>query len=193
MLNSAINLRLFSCCPLFVCLTVHRRHGLTVQLMAAALIDDWSLADIGVAEQHQVDVSEPRGLDDGSQMEQPQEDGEAVIVQSNGRPLDGNLPLFVQLDSASDNKCFFNRQRLLRPQSNQITPHHKPPFHSSNSNNIHTYLHPAPPFYRPRYCNFICNTQLSLVKCNSCKLQYTPVSSHLCCCCESHGAGGTHE
>ena len=66
MLNSAINLRLFSCCPLFLCLTVHRRHGLTVQLMAAALIDDWSLADIGVAEQHQVDVSELRGLDDWS-------------------------------------------------------------------------------------------------------------------------------
>ena len=38
---------------------------LTNQLMAAALNDDWSLADIGVAEQCQVDVSELRGLDAG--------------------------------------------------------------------------------------------------------------------------------
>ena len=62
MLNSAINLRLFSCCPLFLCLTVHRRHRLTVKLMAAALNDDWSLADIGVAEQRQVDISELRWM-----------------------------------------------------------------------------------------------------------------------------------
>ena len=45
-----------------LCLTVHRRHGLTVQLMAAALNDDWSLADIGVAEQHQIDISELRPM-----------------------------------------------------------------------------------------------------------------------------------
>ena len=71
-----------------------------------------------------------------------------ILPQAPSKPA--NVPLFVQLDSASDNKCSFNRQRLLRPQSNQVPPHHKPPFHSSNSNNIHTYLHPAPPFYRPR-------------------------------------------
>jgi hypothetical protein len=33
--------------------------------MAAALNDDWSLADISVAEQCQIDVSELRGLDAG--------------------------------------------------------------------------------------------------------------------------------
>ena len=31
-------------------------------------------------------------------------------------PKPANVPLFVQLDSASDNKCSFNRQRLL-PQA----------------------------------------------------------------------------
>ena len=41
------------------------RHILTNQLMAAALNGDCSVADIGVAEQCQVDVSELRGLDAG--------------------------------------------------------------------------------------------------------------------------------
>jgi hypothetical protein len=62
---SATNLRLFSDGPLFSVPVVLRRHGLTNQLMAAALDDDWSLADISVAEQCQVDVSELRGLDAG--------------------------------------------------------------------------------------------------------------------------------
>ena len=62
---SATNLRLFSDDPLFSVLRVLRRHGLTNQLMAAALNGDWSVAENSVAEQCQEEVSELRGLDAG--------------------------------------------------------------------------------------------------------------------------------
>ena len=46
-----------------------------------------------------------------------------ILPQAPPKPA--NVPLFVQLDSASDNKCSFNRQRLLRHLNQQ--PNYPPP------------------------------------------------------------------